>query len=104
MGEVYQITGGIRCAWWQSDRCLTANHSSRRWVWSSSSALLRSPRSKASNKMGLRVFRTSWAASRPLKEAERASRLQSGYVYHYAFAMLIGVAGIVTLYLIMAGG
>ena len=36
--------------------------------------------------------------------AERASRLQSGYVYHYAFAMLIGVAGIVTLYLVMAGG
>ena len=25
--------------------------------------------------------------------------LQSGYVYHYAFAMLIGVAGIVTWYL-----
>jgi NADH-quinone oxidoreductase subunit L len=36
--------------------------------------------------------------------AERASRLQSGYIYHYAFAMLIGVAGIVTLFLIMAGG
>ena len=36
--------------------------------------------------------------------AERASRLQSGYVYHYAFAMLIGVAGIVTLYLVVAGG
>ena len=36
--------------------------------------------------------------------AERASRLQSGFVYHYAFAMLIGVAGIVTLYLVMAGG
>ena len=29
----------------------------------------------------------------------RASRLQSGYVYHYAFAMLIGVAGSVTWYL-----
>jgi NADH-quinone oxidoreductase subunit L len=31
--------------------------------------------------------------------AARASRLQTGYVYHYAFAMLIGVAGLVTLYL-----
>jgi NADH-quinone oxidoreductase subunit L len=31
--------------------------------------------------------------------AGRASRLQTGYVYHYAFAMLIGVAGLVTLYL-----
>ena len=31
--------------------------------------------------------------------AARVARLQSGYVYHYAFAMLIGVAGIVTWYL-----
>jgi len=31
--------------------------------------------------------------------ARRASALQSGYVYHYAFAMLIGVAGLVTWYL-----
>ena len=33
--------------------------------------------------------------------ARRASALQSGYVYHYAFAMLIGVAGIVTWFLYM---
>jgi len=32
--------------------------------------------------------------------AQRAVRLQSGYVYHYAFAMLIGVAAIVTWYLV----
>ena len=31
--------------------------------------------------------------------ARRASRLQSGYVYHYAFAMLIGVVVLVTWYL-----
>ncbi|MEE2970930.1 MAG: NADH-quinone oxidoreductase subunit L [Pseudomonadota bacterium] len=31
--------------------------------------------------------------------ARRASALQTGYVYHYAFAMLIGVAGLVTWYL-----
>jgi len=36
--------------------------------------------------------------------AERASRLQTGFVYHYAFAMLIGVAGLVTLYLYTAAG
>ena len=36
--------------------------------------------------------------------AERVSRLQTGYVYHYAFAMLIGVAGLVTLYLYTAAG
>jgi NADH-quinone oxidoreductase subunit L len=35
--------------------------------------------------------------------AQRVSRLQSGYVYHYAFAMLIGVAGLVTLYLWLQG-
>ena len=37
------------------------------------------------------------AAARNL--AVRASRLQSGYLYHYAFAMLIGVAIFVTWYL-----
>jgi NADH-quinone oxidoreductase subunit L len=37
------------------------------------------------------------AAARAL--AVRATRMQSGYVYHYAFAMLIGVAAIVTWYL-----
>jgi NADH-quinone oxidoreductase subunit L len=31
--------------------------------------------------------------------ARRASRLQSGYVYHYAFAMLIGVVVLVSFYL-----
>jgi NADH-quinone oxidoreductase subunit L len=31
--------------------------------------------------------------------AKRAGRLQSGYVYHYAFAMLIGVVGFITWYL-----
>ncbi len=37
------------------------------------------------------------AATRQL--ARRAAALQSGYVYHYAFAMLIGVAAFVTWYL-----
>ena len=31
--------------------------------------------------------------------ARRAGRLQTGYVYHYAFAMLIGVVGLITWYL-----
>lgn len=34
--------------------------------------------------------------------SEKARTLQTGYVYHYAFAMLIGVAGLVTWF--MAGG
>ncbi len=42
------------------------------------------------------------AAARNL--AAKASRLQSGYVYHYAFAMLVGVFGLVTWYLFRSGG
>src|SRR5208282_5069722 len=38
------------------------------------------------------------AATREL--AREASRLQTGYVYHYAFAMLIGVVALITWYLI----
>jgi NADH-quinone oxidoreductase subunit L len=33
----------------------------------------------------------------------RVVRLQSGYLYHYAFAMLIGIAALLTWY-IAAGG
>jgi len=33
--------------------------------------------------------------------AQRASRLQTGYVYHYAFAMLIGIVGLLTWYVFM---
>ena len=32
---------------------------------------------------------------------QRAVRLQTGYVYHYAFAMLIGVALLVTYFMFM---
>ncbi len=39
-------------------------------------------------------------ASAVLSLARRASRMQSGYLYHYAFAMLIGVAAFVTWYLV----
>jgi len=35
--------------------------------------------------------------------ARRAGRLQSGYVYHYAFAMLIGVVALVSIYLLGFG-
>ena len=39
-------------------------------------------------------------AAATLSVARRAVRLQSGYVYHYAFAMLLGLAAVVTWYLI----
>jgi NADH-quinone oxidoreductase subunit L len=38
-------------------------------------------------------------AAATLDLARRISRMQSGYVYHYAFAMLIGVVGLVTWYI-----
>jgi NADH-quinone oxidoreductase subunit L len=31
-------------------------------------------------------------------------RLQTGYMYHYAFAMLIGVAGFITWFMFAGGG
>jgi NADH-quinone oxidoreductase subunit L len=44
------------------------------------------------------VAATAWAT------AKRAGRLQTGYVYHYAFAMLIGVAFLVTWYMMVGRG
>jgi NADH-quinone oxidoreductase subunit L len=38
-------------------------------------------------------------AAATVELARKAARLQSGYVYHYAFAMLVGVAVLVTLYM-----
>jgi NADH-quinone oxidoreductase subunit L len=43
-------------------------------------------------------------AAAALSLAKRAGRLQSGYVYHYAFAMLIGVVGFITWYLFSQAG
>jgi len=39
-------------------------------------------------------------AAAALNLARRASRLQTGYLYHYAFAMLIGITGLITWYII----
>ena len=38
-----------------------------------------------------------------LKVTSRVVKLQTGFVYHYAFAMLLGVAGFVTWYLFSGG-
>ncbi|MEX1205958.1 MAG: NADH-quinone oxidoreductase subunit L [Dongiaceae bacterium] len=43
-------------------------------------------------------------AAAALNLAQRASRLQTGYVYHYAFAMLIGVVALVSWYLLARVG
>lgn len=42
-------------------------------------------------------------SARVVDVTNRVVRLQTGYVYHYAFAMLIGVAGLVTWYLMARG-
>jgi NADH-quinone oxidoreductase subunit L len=44
-------------------------------------------------------FGPDGVAASALTVARRAVRLQTGYLYHYAFAMLIGVAALVTWYL-----
>ncbi|RZJ39012.1 MAG: NADH-quinone oxidoreductase subunit L, partial [Brevundimonas sp.] len=49
---------------------------------------------------GLGPNGAAWAS---LKSAARLSKIQSGYVYHYAFVMLLGVAGLLT-FAILAWG
>ena len=39
-------------------------------------------------------------AARVIDTAGRAVKLQTGYLYHYAFAMLMGVAAMMTWYLL----
>ena len=35
---------------------------------------------------------------------KRQVKLQTGYIYHYAFIMLIGVAALITYFLFAGGG
>jgi NADH-quinone oxidoreductase subunit L len=43
-------------------------------------------------------------SARVLDVTRNAVKLQTGYLYHYAFAMLIGVAGFITWFMFGAGG
>src|SRR5919106_1005572 len=49
-------------------------------------------------------FGPDGVAATTIDIARRATRLQTGYLYHYAFAMLIGVAALVTWYLFIMRG
>ena len=60
-------------------------------------ALERPPRGR-----GAALRRWLGAVARNL--ARRASVLQSGYLYHYAFAMLIGVVALISFYLFLSLG
>ena len=42
-------------------------------------------------------------ASRVIDITNRVVKLQSGYIYHYAFAMLIGVALLITYFIFAFG-
>jgi NADH-quinone oxidoreductase subunit L len=44
-------------------------------------------------------FGPDGVSARVLDVARSAGRLQTGYVYHYAFAMLLGAAALTTWYL-----
>ena len=43
-------------------------------------------------------------AARVMDTARGVGRLQSGYLYHYAFAMLIGVAAMITYFMFQSFG
>ena len=43
-------------------------------------------------------------AARVIDITNRVVRLQSGYIYHYAFIMLIGVALLITYFIVIGGG
>jgi NADH-quinone oxidoreductase subunit L len=49
-------------------------------------------------------FGPDGVSARVLDVTRGAVRLQSGYLYHYAFAMLIGVAGLITWFMFNVGG
>jgi NADH-quinone oxidoreductase subunit L len=48
-------------------------------------------------------FGPDGVSARVLDVTDRVVKIQTGYVYHYAFAMLLGVAALIT-YLMLGGG
>ena len=48
-------------------------------------------------------FGPDGVSARVLDVTRNVVRLQTGYLYHYAFAMLIGVAGLITWFMFGAG-
>jgi NADH-quinone oxidoreductase subunit L len=49
-------------------------------------------------------FGPDGVSARVLDVTRNVVRLQTGYLYHYAFAMLIGAAGLITWFMFSAGG
>ncbi len=59
---------------------------------------------KIGDEMIIDGFGPNGIAARVKDITDRVVKLQSGYVYHYAFAMLIGVAAIVTYFMVVTAG
>lgn len=59
---------------------------------------------KVGDKKIIDGFGPDGVASTSMNVAKRLSKFQSGYLFHYAFVMLLGVAGIVALVFIKTGG
>jgi NADH-quinone oxidoreductase subunit L len=49
-------------------------------------------------------FGPDGVSARVLDVTRNVVRIQTGYLYHYAFAMLIGVAGLITWFMFGLGG
>ena len=49
-------------------------------------------------------FGPDGVSARVLDVTRNVVRLQTGYLYHYAFAMLIGVAALITWFMFVGGG
>ena len=61
------------------------------------------PRLRRNDRLFVELPDYRGVAARVLDAARGAIRLQTGYVYHYAFAMLIGVVALVS-YFVIGGG
>jgi NADH-quinone oxidoreductase subunit L len=55
---------------------------------------------KAGDQNTIDRFGPDGVAARVIDVTQRVVRLQTGYLYHYAFAMLLGVAALITYYLV----
>ena len=49
-------------------------------------------------------FGPDGVSARVIDVTRSVVRLQTGYLYHYAFAMLIGVAALITWFMFAGGG
>ena len=68
--------------------------------------LLRVPvqRSNSNHSGGALGFGPDGVSARVLDVTRNVVRLQTGYLYHYAFAMLIGAAAFITWFMFAARG